>query len=76
MFQQRQYEKMLSKAKLSQRDRVRYIVAEFFLDTLIKGIREGRLHDPKLMLQLGSWAYEICPHKPTFQEIYRQLNLC
>ncbi|MFM2061263.1 MAG: hypothetical protein RLZZ507_933 [Cyanobacteriota bacterium] len=76
MFQARQYEAMLNKAKLSKRDRVRYIVAEFLLTMLINGIKEGRLKDPELMLQLGRWAYEICPHEPTFQEIYRNLNLC
>jgi hypothetical protein len=76
LFQLRQYEAMLKKAKLSQRDRVRYIVAEFFLETLMKGLQEGRLHDQKLILQLGSWAYEICPHEPAFQAIYQSLKLC
>ncbi|WP_353928985.1 peptidase M, neutral zinc metallopeptidase site [Okeanomitos corallinicola TIOX110] len=76
LFQVRQYEAMLGKAKLSKRDRVRYIVAEFFLDMLIKGIQKNRLHDQELILQLGLWAYEICPHEPAFQEIYRSLKLC
>ncbi|MBD2293502.1 peptidase M, neutral zinc metallopeptidase site [Anabaena sphaerica FACHB-251] len=76
LFQTQKYEEMLSKAKLSTRDRIRYIVADFFLDMLVKGIKEERLHDPQLMLQLGRWAYEICPHEPAFQEIYRSLKLC
>ncbi|MEA5576813.1 peptidase M, neutral zinc metallopeptidase site [Anabaena sp. UHCC 0451] len=75
LFQTRQYEEMLKTAKLSKRDKIRYIVAEFFINMLIKGIQEGRLHDPALMLQLGSWAYEICPHEPAFQEIYQNLKL-
>lgn len=76
LFQLRQYEEMLNKAKISQRDRVRYIVAEFFINILIQGIEEGRLNDHELILQFGMWAYEICPHEPAFQEIYRSLKLC
>ncbi|NET02431.1 MAG: peptidase M, neutral zinc metallopeptidase site [Sphaerospermopsis sp. SIO1G1] len=76
LFHVHQYEAMLKKAKLSKRDRVRYIVAEFFLNLIIKGVQENRLHDQELILQLGTWAYEICPHEPAFQEIYRSLKLC
>ncbi|TAF08711.1 MAG: peptidase M, neutral zinc metallopeptidase site [Nostocales cyanobacterium] len=75
LFQTRQYEAMLRTAKLSKRDRVRYIVAEFFLNMLVQGDKKGCLHDPGLMLQLGYWAYEICPHEPAFQEIYQSLKL-
>ncbi|TAE58080.1 MAG: peptidase M, neutral zinc metallopeptidase site [Nostocales cyanobacterium] len=76
LFQVEQYEAMLKKAKFSKRERVRYIVAEFFLNMIIKGIQQNRLHDQELILQLGVWAYEICPHEPAFQEIYRSLKLC
>lgn len=75
LFQTRQYAEMLSKAKLSQRDKVRYIVAGFFIEMLTKGIKEGRLHNSQLMLQLGNWAYEICPDEPEFQQVYQSLKL-
>jgi hypothetical protein len=46
------------------------------MNILIQGIEEGRINDQDLILQLGMWAYEICPHEPAFQEIYRSLKLC
>ncbi|MGM3309138.1 peptidase M, neutral zinc metallopeptidase site [Anabaena sp. WFMT] len=76
LFKTRKHEEMVRKARNSKRDRVRYIVAEFFIDLLIKGMEEGTLNDPEVMLQLGRWAYEVCPNEPAFQEIYRGLKFC
>ncbi|WP_234300736.1 hypothetical protein [Sphaerospermopsis aphanizomenoides] len=76
LLKTRQHEAMVRKARRSKRVRVRYIVAEFFIDILINGVQEGSLDDPEVMLQLGRWAYEICPDEPAFQEVYRGLRLC
>ncbi|MEA5550760.1 peptidase M, neutral zinc metallopeptidase site [Anabaena cylindrica UHCC 0172] len=76
LFKTRQHEEMVKKARNSKRDRVRYIVAEFFIDLLIKGVEDGSLNDPEVVLQLGRWAYEICPNEPAFQEVYRGLKFC
>ncbi|WP_413172879.1 peptidase M, neutral zinc metallopeptidase site [Anabaena azotica] len=76
LFKSRQHEAMVRKARHSKRERIRYVVAEFFIDILINGLKEGSLDDHEVMLQLGRWAYEICPDEPEFQEIYRGLKLC
>ncbi|MBD2626767.1 peptidase M, neutral zinc metallopeptidase site [Trichormus variabilis] len=76
LFHQNRFEEMVSKAKKSRYDRVRYIVAELFIDLLINGIKNDTLTDSEAMLNLGRWAYEICPDEPAFQEIYRSLRLC
>ncbi|AFZ59527.1 peptidase M, neutral zinc metallopeptidase site [Anabaena cylindrica FACHB-243] len=76
LFKTRKHEEMVKKARSSKRDKVRFIVAEFFIDLLIKGVEEGGLNDPEVMLQLGRWAYEICPDEPAFQEVYRRLKFC
>ncbi|PLZ91856.1 hypothetical protein CEN44_07520 [Fischerella muscicola CCMEE 5323] len=70
-----QYETMVKRARLTHHERVRFIVANFFLEILIDGLKNGNLHDPKLIMQLGSWAYEICPNEPEFQAIYQSLRL-
>lgn len=76
LFSNRQYEEMVSRAKRSRHERVRYIVAEFIIDRLINAVDSGNLNNPEVMQQLGGWAYEICPNEPAFQEVYRQLKLC
>jgi hypothetical protein len=76
LFKNRQHAEMIRKARNSKRDRVRYIIAEFFIDALIEKMKEGNSNDPEIILQLGRWAYQICPDAPTFQEIYQGLKLC
>ncbi|WP_016951760.1 hypothetical protein [Anabaena sp. PCC 7108] len=76
LFHQNRFEEMVSKAKKSRYDRVRYIVAELFIDLLINGIKNDTLTDGEAILNLGKWAFEICPDEPAFQEIYRSLRLC
>ncbi|MBD2667102.1 peptidase M, neutral zinc metallopeptidase site [Richelia sinica] len=75
LFQQGEYEIMVKKAKNSRRDRVRYVVAEFFIDILINSITNSNLNEPQTAYQLGKWAYEICPDEPEFQDVYRSLRL-
>jgi hypothetical protein len=67
---------MVRKARHSKRERIRYVVAKFFIDILINGLKEGSLYDPKVMVQLRRWAYEIFPNERGFQEISRGLKLC
>ncbi|AFZ23448.1 hypothetical protein Cylst_1143 [Cylindrospermum stagnale PCC 7417] len=75
MLKNRQFEAVVIKARCSQRERVRYMVAEFFIDILVNGVKNGHLNNPEEIQQLGLWAYEICPHESAFQEIYRSLKL-
>ena len=75
LLKSRQLEEVVRRARRSSHERVRYIVAEFFIDILVKGINSGELNDPKEIQQIGRWAYEICPDDPAFQEVYRELGL-
>jgi hypothetical protein len=76
LLKQQRFEEVVNKARYSQRERVRYIVAEFFINTLINSVENGQFNDIESIQQLGNWAYEICPDEPAFQEIYRNLKLC
>ncbi|MEA5619817.1 peptidase M, neutral zinc metallopeptidase site [Cronbergia sp. UHCC 0137] len=76
LFKKRQFAEMVSSARRSHREKVRFIVAEFFIGILSNGIKDGKMDDMESILQLGHWAYEICPDEPAFQEIYRILGLC
>ncbi len=75
LLKSRQFEAAVTKARRSQRKRVRYIVADFFIDILVNGVKRGDLNDPNTIKQLGRWAYEICPDEPEFQEVYRSLKI-
>ncbi|MEO3704436.1 hypothetical protein AAFM79_05960 [Trichormus azollae HNT15244] len=48
-----QHEEMVRKARHSKRERIRYVVAESFIDILINGLKECSLYDPEVMVQLG-----------------------
>ncbi|BAY09810.1 peptidase M, neutral zinc metallopeptidase site [Calothrix sp. NIES-2098] len=61
-------------AKYSEHESIRHYVAEFFIQTLIKGLQNRDLSF-ELVQKLGRWAYELCPDKPAFQEIYHSLNI-
>ena len=76
LFKNNKLEEMKRKAQFSKHDRIRYIVADFFVDILVNGIKNGDLNDPEIIHQLGSWAYELCPDESAFQEIYIGLGLC
>lgn len=75
LLKSRQLEEVVRRARRSSHERVRYIVAEFFIDILVKGINSGELNDPEEIQQIGRWAYEICPDEPAFQKVYRELGL-
>ncbi len=73
LLKRQKYEEVVSKAKRSRHERVKFRVAEFFIEILINNIDKGDLRDYQAVQQLGRWAYEICPDEPAFQEVYRRL---
>lgn len=75
LLKQSRYEELVNKARRSQHERVRFTVAEYFLEILVRAVANGNLRDYQTIQQLGRWAYEICPHEPAFQEIYQSLNI-
>ena len=69
------YEQVIKKAKNSRHERVKFTVAEFFIQILINAVEISDVKDYRSIQQLGHWAYEICPNEPAFQEIYRSLRI-
>ncbi len=69
-----QFDEAVRVAKRSHHQKIRYILAEIFLNILLKGAENRSLYFGDLQ-RLGRWAYELCPHEPAFQEIYRSLNI-
>lgn len=69
------FEEGVKLAKQSRREQIRYIVAEVLFKILMNVDKSGDQSHRPLIQQLGSWAYELCPNEPAFQEVYRQLNL-
>jgi hypothetical protein len=68
------FEEAVRRAKFSQHEFIRQYIADFFIMTLIKGIKDRDL-PIDLIQKLGRWAYEICPDEPAFQEIYHSLKI-
>ncbi len=68
------FDEAVHRAKYSQHDSIRYYVADFFINTLLKGIKNRDLSFD-LIQQLGRWAYELCPAEPAFKEIYHSLKI-
>lgn len=75
LFNGRQIEQAVNRAKQSRHERVRHIVAEYLIDGLVNAVNSGNADSPEIIQQLGRWAYELCPNEPAFQEVYRQLRL-
>ena len=75
LLKQGKYEEVVAKARRSPHERVRFTVAEYFINILISGVDSGELKDYQTIQTLGRWAYEICPNEPAFQEVYRSLKL-
>jgi len=75
LLKRQNYEDVVRKAKKSRHDRVRFTVANFFIDILMSAVKKGDLSNYQEVQQVGRWAYEICPDEPAFQEIYRSLRL-
>lgn len=70
-----QFEEAVARAKRSGHDKIRYWMAEICLEILLKGVEKKQLSFT-FVLQLGRWAYELCPNDPNFKLIYRQLGIC
>ncbi|OKH54074.1 peptidase M, neutral zinc metallopeptidase site [Calothrix sp. HK-06] len=70
------YDQAVKKAKKSRNERVRFAVAEIFIQIIINAAEKGDASDYEMVQQLGRWAYEICPDAPEFREIYRSLRIC
>jgi hypothetical protein len=68
------FDEAIRRAKISQHASTRHYVAELFIMTLVKGIQNKNL-SWEVINQLGSWAYELCPDEPAFQEIFYSLKL-
>ncbi|MEH2081686.1 MAG: peptidase M, neutral zinc metallopeptidase site [Nostoc sp.] len=68
------FDEAVHRAKYSQHSSIRNYVAEFFINTLVKGIQNRNLSFD-LIQQLGRWAYELCPEELAFQEIYHSLKI-
>ncbi|BAY27692.1 hypothetical protein NIES2100_75170 [Calothrix sp. NIES-2100] len=70
LIKNNQLEAAVTRAKQSQLQRIRYIVAEICVDILMKGFKKGDLSFEEIY-NLGQWAYELCPDEKTVQNIYR-----
>ncbi|MDJ0510573.1 MAG: hypothetical protein QNJ64_15165 [Crocosphaera sp.] len=53
---------------------VRHQVAQHLINVLIDGSQKRTLNR-KQMREIGNWAYNLCPHEPAFQEVYRSLYI-
>lgn len=74
LMRQDKFAEAVYSAKYSEHDAIRHYIAEFFITTLIDGIKQKNL-SLEFIQQLGNWAYEICPDEPEFQEIYRNIEI-
>ena len=68
------YEEAVRRTQSSQYDAIRSYVGDYFMMTLIRGIKSETL-STHLVHQLGRWVYELCPYDPDYQEIYHRLNI-
>ncbi|MDB9378590.1 peptidase M, neutral zinc metallopeptidase site, partial [Nodularia sphaerocarpa CS-585A2] len=74
LIRSNKFEVAVQRAKISNHQRIRTIVAEICIDILLKAI-ENRDLEFEDIYQLGSWAYSLCPDEPGYQEIYHSLKL-
>ncbi|PSB52976.1 hypothetical protein [Chamaesiphon polymorphus] len=74
LIKQNRLEEAVRRAKFSTRQEVKYRIAEILIDASIAGARNRRSSREEI-LQLVSWAQEICPYEPTFMEVYHSLGL-
>lgn len=68
------FEEAIRRAKNSPHASTRHYVAELFILTIVKGIQKKDI-PLEIIKQLGTWAYELCPDEPAFQEIFYSLKL-
>lgn len=73
LMRQAEFEIAVSMAKRSKHQKVKFIVADMFINILVS---EFNKFSPDLVLiaQFGKWAYSISPNEPAFQGVYRSLR--
>ncbi|MDF5722326.1 MAG: peptidase M, neutral zinc metallopeptidase site [Rhizonema sp. PD37] len=74
LLKNNKFEEAISLAKKSNHQRVKFKVAEFFVQILSDSVGR-KLGDLQMIHKLGRFAYEVCPDESAFQEIYRSLKL-
>ena len=74
LLEQNKFEEAILLAKKSNYKRVKFKVADFFMQ-ILSDVVERKLGDLQMIYKLGRFAYEICPNEPAFQEVYRSLKL-
>lgn len=68
------FDEAVNYAKYSDCDPLKSYLAEFFILHLIKGSKSQQMpYD--LIQKFGLWAYELCPDKVEYQQIYRELGI-
>jgi hypothetical protein len=67
-------EKLVNFARRSSNEKIRFAAAELFIEMALNAAEKQSL-DFDAIRQLGRWAYEIEPHEPAFQEVYKALRL-
>lgn len=74
LIQQNRIDEAVRCAKRSRHERVRADLMEFFLEILVKGFQTDRISGEEVRL-IGRWAYELDPHSPDLQVLYRHLGI-
>ncbi|MBZ8180425.1 tetratricopeptide repeat protein [Oscillatoria salina] len=68
------FEEAVKLAARSHYEQIPYIVAEICISILVNGSQNNHLSEEAVQ-QLANWAYQLCPHEPAFQQVYRQFGL-
>ncbi|MEM8829613.1 MAG: hypothetical protein AAGE96_09690 [Cyanobacteria bacterium P01_G01_bin.19] len=76
LWQRSEYEEAVRIAKRSRHEKVRLAVAEVCLEIVLEILRSGNLTNDSFssLQKITQWAYELCPHEPSFQPVYSQLR--
>ncbi|MEC4982961.1 MAG: hypothetical protein SAJ37_12550 [Oscillatoria sp. PMC 1068.18] len=68
------FEEAVKLASGSRYEQIPYLVAEICISILVNGSQNNHLSEEAVQ-QLANWAYQLCPHEPAFQPVYRQFGL-
>jgi tetratricopeptide (TPR) repeat protein len=76
LWQQSNYETAIKIAKRSRHEQVRFAVAEVCLEIVLEILQSGNLTNEAILslAKITEWAYDLCPHEPSFQAVYSQLK--
>lgn len=70
LLKNNQFEEAVKRAKKSQHQRIRHIVADICIEILINGFKSRDLGFESIY-DLGRWAYELCPDDENVEEVYQ-----